>query len=116
MRRPLPVDATYATLSEEDRKEVDALPTAEEEGYFRTEEEEQDDMDRFLRRGKYKHLREGDPSKSLEERLGGTEDVVQRCKDAVAAAEKAFRENPPTPAPPVEPTDPCWSRRAAVPS
>ena len=105
VRRPLPVDATYATLSEEDRKEVDALPTAEEEGYFRTEAEEQDDMDKFLRRGKYKHLREGDPPRTLEERLGGTEDIVQRCKDAVAAAEKAFRENPPTPAPRVEPTD-----------
>ena len=91
----MPVDATYATLSEEDRKEVDALPTAEEEGYFRTEEEEQDDMDRFLRRGKYKHLREGDPPKTLEERLGGTEDIVQRCKDAVAAAGEGVSREPP---------------------
>ena len=103
VRRPLPVDATYAKLSVEDRKEVDACPTAEEEGINRTEEEEKDDMDKFLRRGAYKHLREGEVSKTLEERLGGTEDIVQKCKDAVAAAEKARSEEPPE-APPAPAT------------
>ena len=58
-----------------------------------------------------KTLRDGDPNKSLEERLGGTEDV-QRCKDAVAAAEKAGE--PAHAGSSVEPTDPVEERAAAV--